>query len=49
MTTDGLLCSLGHGTVDPRDPTAAQIAVCVYYLFDTYGISPQIIKDTGPV
>ena len=38
----------GQG-IDPLGPTAAQIAICLYYLFDTHGLSPQIIKDTGPV
>ena len=38
---------------DPLGPTAAQIAACLYELFDTHGLSPQTIKgyrqvDRGP-
>ena len=33
----------GQG-IDPLGPTGAQIAACRYYLFDTHGLSPQIIK-----
>ena len=29
---------------DPLDPTAAQIASFLFYLFDTRGLSPQTIK-----
>ena len=35
--------SAGQG-IDPLGPTAAEIVVFLYYLFDTQGLSPQSIK-----
>ena len=31
-------------TFDPLDPTAAQIASCLFTIFDTHGLSNQIVK-----
>ena len=35
----------GQG-IYPLDPTASQIAIFLYYLFDTHGL--KLSKDTGP-
>ena len=33
--------------IDPLGPTAAQIATLFYSLFDTHGLSPQMVKGYG--